>query len=137
VQAVYLDDMGSSFYIADNLFDGVGTVLELGGGRNNVFTRNYVNRSGDKPVHMDNRGQGWDKRGCKPGADPYDFLARVPYNDTTSAWGKYPNLANILTDTPCAPKYNIFTDNIMCNGAKNLVSSMYPGNTASNNTICK
>jgi parallel beta-helix repeat protein len=135
-QAIYLDDMGSSYYIADNVFNDVPTVLQLGGGRDNTFVRNYVNRSSNKPVHFDNRGQGWDKAGCRPGGLPYDFLGRVPYNDTQGAWGKYPHLAGIVSDDPCAPKYNVFKDNVMCNGATDLVNAMFPGNTAENNTVC-
>ena len=134
-QAIYLDDMGSSFYIADNIFDGVGTVLELGGGRDTSFVRNFVNRSSNTPVHFDNRGQGWDKRGCQPGGLPYEFLKRVPYN-TSAAWAKYSHLANILSDEPCAPKYNDISNNVMCNGATSLVSKTYPGNTENNNTAC-
>ena len=58
--------MLSSITVAHNLFDGVGTVLELGGGRDNFFVSNFINASSDKPVHFDNRGQGWDK-GPGPG----------------------------------------------------------------------
>ena len=135
-QAIYLDDMGSSFYMAHNTFDGVGNVLLLGGGRDNVFVNNFINRSHDKPVLFDNRGQGWDRRGCKKGGDPFDFLSRVPY-DQPGIWSKYPHLVNITHDDPCAPKYNVISNNIMCNGARSLVSEMFPHNNAENNTLCR
>jgi hypothetical protein len=47
---------------------------------------------------------------------PYKFLARVPYNETSGPWSKYPDLANILHDEPCTPKYNVIANNILCGG---------------------
>jgi hypothetical protein len=140
-QALYLDDMGSSFYIADNLFDGVGAALELGGGRGNAFVRNRLNATSDKPVHFDNRGEGWAKAGCRPGGLPYDFLQYVPYAEPAPGpWARYPHLATILADDPCRPKYNLFADNVMCNGPKTLINQGAAtiagwGSTATNNTV--
>lgn len=138
--AVYLDDEVSSFLIDGNTFTNLHSVLDLGGGRGNQFTHNFVNATGDKPVNFAHRAA------CeaKPGKDPYDFLKRVPYNKG-GAWAKYPHLANILKDDPCFPKYNVLSDNVMCNGATSLVS-LYRcgnclqkghGNQMSNNTQCK
>merc|ERR1712232_296253 len=56
---------------------------------------------------------------CHAGALPFSFLSRVPYN-TSSAWKKYPDLANIMNDEPCAPKYNRISNNVLCGGVKNL-----------------
>ena len=138
--AIYLDDEVSSFFIDNNTFTNLNSVLDLGGGRGNSFTHNLVHATGDKPVNFAHRA------GCeaKPGKDPYDFLKRVPY-DNGGAWAKYPHLANILKDDPCFPKYNVLSDNVMCNGATTLVS-LYRchnclqkgyGNAMSNNTQCK
>lgn len=139
-QAIYLDDMLSSVTITDNVFDGVATVLELGGGRGNVFERNFINASSNTPVHFDNRGQGWDKGGCKAGGLPYEFLKNVPYA-TSDAWKKYPGLGNILNDAPCEPRHNVISNNVMCNGPTTLVNQGASTiskwhSTAENNTVC-
>ena len=138
--AVYLDDEVSSFFIDGNTFTNLHSVLDLGGGRGNHFTHNLVDATGDEPVNFAHRA------GCKakPGSNPYDFLKRVPY-DKGGAWAKYPHLANILKDEPCFPKYNVLSNNVMCNGATTLVS-LYrchncfqkgDGNAMTNNTQCK
>ena len=65
-------------------------------------------------------------------------LDSVPYN-TSAAWAKYPDLANILSDEPCTPKYNVISDNILCGGATSL--GLLPsavekeGSTMKNNTV--
>ena len=33
-------------------------------------------------IHFDNRGEGWDAKGCAPGGINYEFLDRVPYQVT-------------------------------------------------------
>jgi hypothetical protein len=98
-----LDDQLSSVTINANVFNHVpGMVLELGGGRNNVFTNNIINGSGT--VHFDNRGG--DGSGCASGSRlPFAFLGRVPYQSAT--WAKYPNMSDLLADAPCTPKYNV------------------------------
>lgn len=138
--AIYLDDEVSSFLIEGNTFTNLHSVLDLGGGRGNHFTHNFVNATGNQPVNFAHRAA------CeaKPGKDPYDFLKRVPY-DKGGAWAKYPHLANILKDDPCFPKYNVISDNVMCHGATTLVSlyrchnCLQKGydNAMSNNTQCK
>eukprot|EP01052_Picozoa_sp_SAG31_P016675 SAG31_NODE_1113_length_9854_cov_2.770682_4_plen_786_part_00 len=138
--AVYLDDEVSSFFVDGNTFTNLHSVLDLGGGRGNIFTHNLVNATGDKPVNFAHRAA------CeaKPGKDPYDFLKRVPY-DQGGAWAKYPHLANILHDDPCFPKYNVLSHNVLCDGATSLVSLYHchncfekgSGNAMTNNTHCK
>ena len=64
------------------------------------------------------------------------FLKRVPYNVTSGPWGKCPHLADILHDDPCAPKYNVISDNILCHGPKSITGTIFPGNEAKNNTQC-
>ena len=66
------------------------------------------------------------------------FLDRVPYN-SSAAWSKYPGLADILEDSPCAPKHNVISDNLLCGGATSL--GLEPsavekyGSTMANNTV--
>jgi hypothetical protein len=69
---------------------------------------------------------------------PFAFLSRVPYN-TSAAWMKYPDLANILSDDPCTPKYNKISNNILCGGVQNLsldAGTVYSwGSKMGNNTV--
>ena len=135
--AVYLDDEVSSFFIDGNTFTHLHSVLDLGGGRANSFTNNLVNATGEKPVNFAVRS----RCKAKPGSDPFDFLARVPY-DKGGAWKKYPHLPNILHDEPCRPKYNVLSNNVLCHGPKTLASlyrchGCFPGNTMENNTQCR
>ena len=81
-------------------------------GRHNEFTNNIVNGSGG--IAFDNRGGGGT--GCVgAGKMPYMFLARVPYA-TSTAWAKYPDLANILNDDPCEAMHNNMSNNHLCGG---------------------
>ena len=117
VSAVYLDDMISGFTITGNTFVNVSRALLLGGGRSNIFANNSITGvdGGDGAVHFDDRGLGWDNDACKqPGGEMVGFLARVPYN-TSAVWlSRFPQLANILEDEPCTPKYNAIVGNTYC-----------------------
>ena len=118
--AVYLDDQLSSVNIEGNRFEDIdGRVMALGGGRHNRFVRNVVKQSAPtQGISMDARGGGGSK--CVgDGRLPFSFLSRVPYN-TSSAWAKYPGLADILSDDPCEPKHNVISDNVLCGGAQNF-----------------
>ena len=111
-------------------------ILELGGGRHNEFVSNVINGTGGT-VHFDARGGGGSGC-CKPSEAPFMFLDRVPYN-SSAAWKKYPGLADILEDSPCAPKHNVISNNLLCGGAKSL--GLEPsavekyGSTMANNTV--
>jgi hypothetical protein len=119
VSAVYLDDFGSGFFIAHNVFRNVSRALLLGGGRDNYFYNNTITDCGaedgsDAAAHVDNRGMGWASGSCTKGGILLQFLDRVPYN-TSAAWAKYAHLAQILQDDPCRPKYNAIVANGYCN----------------------
>ena len=117
VSAVYLDDMISGFNITGNVFVNVSRALLLGGGRSNVFANNSITGvdGGDGAVHFDDRGLGWDAGACaQPDGEMVRFLARVPYN-TSAVWiARFPQLATILEDAPCTPKYNAVVGNTFC-----------------------
>eukprot|EP01048_Picozoa_sp_COSAG05_P021591 COSAG05_NODE_4024_length_1712_cov_25.190329_2_plen_129_part_00 len=107
-QAVYLDDMMSGFLVANNTFFNTSRALLLGGGRENTFFNNSID-GGDAVspqlgVHFDNRGEGWDAKGCAPGGTQFELLSRVPYQ--SAAWAaKYgPLLGKIKDDGICTPK---------------------------------
>jgi hypothetical protein len=91
----------------------------LGRGRHNEFVSNLINQSSTTQlIGMDSRGGGGSKC-CAQGRLPFSFLSRVPYK-TFAAWKKYPDLANILNDEPCTPKYNRISNNVLCGGARNF-----------------
>ena len=117
-QGVYLDDMMSGFVVTGNTFFNCSRALLLGGGRENVFANNSIDGgsllSPQRGIHFDNRGEGWDSKGCAPGGINYEFLSRVPY--TSEAWRKKygDKLANIMSDDICKPKYNSIESNLYC-----------------------
>lgn len=134
--AVYLDDQLSSVAVRGCTFDHItGSLLELGGGRNNEFSGNIIN--GSSSLHFDNRGG--DGSGCAQGAKvPFAFLQRVPYK--SAAWGKYPDMANILDDAPCTPKHNTFENNVLCGSDTTLsgvtgLSAAKWGSVYKNNSV--
>jgi len=92
----------------DNTYFNCSRALLLGGGRENTFYNNTVD-GGDAVspqlgVHFDNRGEGWDEKGCAPGGTQFEFLARVPYQSAAWAARYGPLLAKIKDDDICKPK---------------------------------
>ena len=118
VSAVYLDDQLSGISITGNSFENsTGRVLLIGGGRSNVFAGNAVRgyRGGAALVHFDDRGGGAGTAGCvRAGSTLMEGLDAVPY--TTGVWAaRYPDLARILADAPCAARHNAIVGNAYCN----------------------
>lgn len=116
VSAVYLDDMVSGFNITDNVFTDVSRALLLGGGRDIVFSRNFINGSGGHAaVTFDNRGMGWASKSCTPpSGELVQFLTRVPYNTSATWIDAFPGLVHILDNTPCEPRGNSIMNNTYC-----------------------
>lgn len=48
----------------------------------------------------------------------------------SKAWMKYPNLANILQDDPCTPKYNNISNNCFSTSTTSLINQ--PASTIAN-----
>ncbi len=119
---LYLDDEVSGYIMTNNYFEDVSRVLELGGGRDNVFSGNVINGTTSNPaITFDNRGEGWAHGECTPpNGELIKFLARVPY--TGPLWAAaFPSLANILNDDPCTPKHNSIVNNFYCNLAHGFI----------------
>jgi hypothetical protein len=117
VSAVYLDDMVSGFNITDNIFIDVSRALLLGGGRDIVFSRNFINgiAGGHSAVAFDNRGMGWSSKSCTPpSGELVEFLSRVPYNTSATWIDAFPGLVHILEDAPCEPRGNSIMNNTYC-----------------------
>jgi hypothetical protein len=119
---LYLDDEVSGYTMTNNYFEDAERVLELGGGRDNVFAYNVINgTSGNAAITFDNRGEGWAHAGCTPpGGELVQFLARVPY--TGAQWSAaFPSLAGILGDAPCAPRHNAIVGNKYCRALNGFI----------------
>jgi hypothetical protein len=120
VSAVYLDDELSGISITGNRFmNSTGRVLLIGGGRSNVFAGNSMRgyRGNAALVHFDDRGGGAGTTKCvAAGSTLAQGLAAVPY--ATGVWAaRFPDLARILTDAPCAARHNVIVDNAFCDNA--------------------
>ncbi len=108
--------------MTNNYFEDASRVLELGGGRDNVFAYNTINgTSGNPAISFDNRGQGWNGGSCTPpNGEMIRFLSRVPY--TGALWSAaFPSLARILADNPCEPRHNAIVGNTYCNTANGFI----------------
>lgn len=115
VVGVYLDDTAAGTTVYGNLFVRARHGVQIGGGRDNIVTNNiFVDCN--PAVSLDARGLTWAAKYLLPGGgwDMQAKLAAVPY-DAPPYSTRYPHLANILTDSPDAPKYNVIARNIACN----------------------
>jgi len=83
---VYLDDAASGFEISGNIFENAGQrVIQLGGGRDNKITNNYITTN-DYAIYIDDRWPTFDWNNLK------NLLNNSPYQ--TTLWKqKYPELA--------------------------------------------
>lgn len=95
-------------------------------------------------IHADDRGEGWDANACQDPAGIFrTLLEQVPYN-TSAAWiSAYPDLPNILNDTPCRAKYNVIQGNTVCNidglafiDVSNATFSSWSSTISDNAVIC-
>ncbi len=115
VKGVYLDDETSGFAVRDNLFLRVDQAVFIGGGRDNAVEGNAF--VGCAPaIHLDSRGQGWAAGAIHdPGSQLRTAYAAMPV--TSTLWrGRYPGLADILSDEPAVAKDNRIVDNLFVQG---------------------
>ncbi|OGV62638.1 MAG: hypothetical protein A3K19_08635 [Lentisphaerae bacterium RIFOXYB12_FULL_65_16] len=109
---VYLDDCFSSADISSNIFYDVAGPILIGGGRDNPITNNmFINCP--KAFSIDARGLGWAK-----GVGTFATKELHDLNYQQPPWStKYPELLNILSDEPLAPKGNVVARSV-CWGGK-------------------
>ena len=105
VKGVYLDDQASGIMIEGNLFLDVDQPVFLGGGRDNLVTRNVFLAS-EPAVHLDGRGQTWANKDLHiPDSEIMAALRAVPTRSL--AWlERYPRLYALMEDNPERPKRN-------------------------------
>ena len=115
---VYLDDAFSGVDVTGNVFDKVTRAMMIGGGRDNHVLNNiFVDCV--PSLHIDARGLGWmhdhPEEWIKEAEDKGTILGTA-YNKPPYST-RYPELINILTDEPKAPKGNVISHNICEGGA--------------------
>jgi hypothetical protein len=116
VMAVYLDDAWCGTTIYGNVFEGPGTGIMIGGGRDNSVENNLF--VGNTPaIHFDARGKGWAAK-MMFGPGEWDFNARLQEVDATRPpyRTRYPQLATYATDDPAFPKGNRIVRNVSVGG---------------------
>ena len=108
VMSVYLDDQWCGTAIFGNVFEGPGTGIHLGGGRDNVVENNvFVGK--DPALHIDQRGKDWAKNkeeGFLKQARELN-VDRPPYST------RYPRLATLLREDVMLATGNTFVRNII------------------------
>jgi hypothetical protein len=110
--AIYLDDTAAGTTVFGNVCVRAGHAVMVGGGRDDLVTNNiFVDCR--PAVSLDGRGIGWAAKSLLPGGDwaMQKKLAAVPYNQPPYS-SRYPHLANVLSDNPAAPKYDVIQHNI-------------------------
>ncbi|GJE72980.1 hypothetical protein CHKEEEPN_4541 [Methylorubrum podarium] len=115
VKGVYLDDMASGFTIRRNLFVDVQQPVFIGGGSDNVVTRNVFVASSPM-VALDARGLTW----MKPSLNEADSEFRAAFAamplDSPPWRMRYPKLAEALSDDPGRARNNQIIDNVVIGG---------------------
>lgn len=90
VMSVYLDDCQCGITVTGNVFEGKGTSIMIGGGRDNIVTGN-VFLNGRPGISFDQRGKGWAKDMFKADWGYLGFLKQLPID--SDVWKKrYPAL---------------------------------------------
>ncbi|MEC0090013.1 right-handed parallel beta-helix repeat-containing protein [Paenibacillus macquariensis] len=117
---IYLDDMLSGITIYGNILSNVDYGIMVGGGRNNIVENNVISNN-RVSISLDVRGLGWAAYHCTAGGALLENLAKVPYKE--DPWlTYYPNLKDILTDSPCTPKYNSVQKNVIYKSADKSIA---------------
>ncbi|CAO4168391.1 right-handed parallel beta-helix repeat-containing protein [Methylorubrum aminovorans] len=111
VKGVYLDDMASGFTVRRNLFVDVQQPVFIGGGSDNVVTRNVFVASSPM-VALDARGLTWMKPALnEPDSEFRTAFASMPLE--SPPWRmRYPRLAQALSDEPGVARNNQIVDNV-------------------------
>ncbi|RYG48547.1 hypothetical protein EON79_04145, partial [bacterium] len=108
VMSVYLDDQWSGTTIFGNVFEGKGTGILIGGGRDNMVENNvFVGK--DPAFHIDERGKDWAKDKEKGFRDQAVELKvdQAPYAT------RYPRLKTLLQEDVMLATGNGFVRNIV------------------------
>lgn len=108
VMSVYLDDQWSGTTIFGNVFEGKGTGIQIGGGRDNKVENNVFVGKGPA-VHIDQRGKDWAKGKEAEFRKQAEELKvdRPPFST------RYPAIRNLLREDLMLATGNSFVNNIV------------------------
>jgi hypothetical protein len=115
VVAIYLDDFASGFNVYGNICYKAGRGTLIGGGRDNTIENNvYIDCH--PSIILDARGLGWASN-YFDGTIPtlWETMNEMNYDKPPYSI-KYPELINLLNDTPAIPKNNKIIHNISYGG---------------------
>lgn len=108
VMSVYLDDQWSGTEISGNVFEGPGTGILIGGGRDNRVENNvFVGK--DPAFHIDERGKDW----AKDKENGFIEEARRLKVDSPPYSSRYPRLATFFNEEIMKATGNTFVRNII------------------------
>jgi len=112
VMSVYLDDCWCGTTIDGNLFEGPGTGIMIGGGRDNTVANNVF--IGKTPgIHLDQRGKGWAAKMFDDSNQwAFSKMRAEVHSDQPPYSTRYPQLADLANDDPAAAKGNRIVRNI-------------------------
>jgi hypothetical protein len=123
---VYLDDLFCGTTVYGNIFNRVTRAAMIGGGRDNSIVNNiFIDCV--PALHVDARGLGWYAKNIpvwineaqEKGTISGIFYKKPPYST------RFPQLANILSDEPAAPKGNVILRNICSGGSWDKASGFW------------
>jgi hypothetical protein len=110
VNAIYFDDLWSSAEVSSNIFYDVDRGCLVGGGRSNSINNNIFISSNDS-IKIDDRGNSINF--ATHPAYTNLFYSPAGDNNKSEIWLKeYPEVCNILSDSPATAKYNSVYNNI-------------------------
>ncbi|MDV2984411.1 UNVERIFIED_CONTAM: right-handed parallel beta-helix repeat-containing protein [Methylobacteriaceae bacterium AG10] len=115
VKGVYLDDMASGFTIRRNLFVDVQQPVFIGGGSDNIVTRNVFVASSPM-VALDARGLTWMKPSLNEADSEFHAAFAAMPLDSPPWRMRYPKLAEALSDDPGRARNNQIIDNVVIGG---------------------
>lgn len=108
VMSVYLDDQWCGTTIFGNVFEGKGTGIQIGGGRDNVVENNlFVDK--DLALILDQRGKNW----AKDKEEGFRQEARELHVDKPPYSSRYPRLASFFGEDVMTATGNAFVRNLV------------------------
>lgn len=112
VMSVYLDDCWSGTTISGNVFEGPGTGIMIGGGRDNVVENNVFVGT-DPAIHFDARGRGWAAKYFVPHGEWNFFESFEAAHVTEPPYSThYPELARTVEGDLKNPAGNKVLNNV-------------------------
>lgn len=108
---IYLDDQFSGATITGNVFRRVTVPVQIGGGRDNVVSRNAFLESQRAAVLFDNRGENKHRQMVLTG-DLHTKLMAMPFQQPLWA-SRYPSLATLPDNRIGVPLDNVVAQNVL------------------------